>query len=145
MDEETKKMLQNLAQQQARTADAAAMTIDKKPFTINLHMVYGAIGINILIAWTVIGWIKDVDDVVQKSKQAPAALESIKTNIAAAQSDIKDLRRITSETDARVTKQETTLINMQDATRPTSTDPAKVLLEIKDLKNDVKRVLDKAR
>ena len=71
MDEETKKLLQNMAQQQARMAEAANTTIDKKPFTVNLHMVYAALAVLVFVGWTCIGWIKDVDTAMLKSKQAP--------------------------------------------------------------------------
>lgn len=146
MDEETKKLLQNLAQQQARSAEAANMvTIDKKPFAINLHMIYGAIGVNILVAWTVIGWIKDVNEAVQKSRQAPAVVETVKNHVAATGTEIKELRRITSETDARITKQEIAVGNIQDAIRGLASDQAKVLAEIKDLKKDITRQTEKGR
>lgn len=152
MDEETKKLLQNMAQQQARLAEAANTTIDKKPFTVNLHILYGALGALGFAAWVGIGWIKDVDAAMLKSKQAPVEVESVKTNVetvkssvATVQGDIKDLRRITTETDARLTKQEASIQEIREAIRAVGSDQAKVLAEIQGLKKDVTRILENRR
>lgn len=152
MDEETKKLLQNMAQQQARMADAANTTIDKKPFTVNLHILYGALAVLAGMAWVGIGWIKDVDAAMLKTKQAPVEVESVKTNVetvkasvATAQGDIKDLRRITTETDARLTKQEASIQEIREAIRAVGSDQAKVLGEIQGLKKDVGRILENRR
>lgn len=152
MDEETKKLLQNLAQQQARLTEAANTTIDKKPFTVNLHILYGALALLGGLAWVGIGWIKDVDAAMLKSKQAPVEVESVKTNVetvkssvATVQGDIKDLRRITTETDARLTKQEASVQEIRDAIRAVGSDQAKVLGELQGLKKDVARILENRR
>lgn len=152
MDEETKKLLQNMAQQQARLAEAANTTIDKKPFTVNLHILYGALALLGGLAWVGIGWIKDVDAAMLKSKQAPVEVESVKTNVetvkssvATVQGDIKDLRRITTETDARLTKQEASVQEIRDAIRAVGSDQAKVLGELQGLKKDVARILENRR
>ncbi len=152
MDEETKKLLQNMAQQQARLAEAANTTIDKKPFTVNLHMVYAALAVLVFVGWTCIGWIKDVDAAMLKTKQAPVEVESVKTNIetvkssvAAVQGDIKDLRRITTETDARIAKQEKAASDLQEAIRAVGADQGKLVADIQVIKKDVNRLMEPRR
>ena len=152
MDEETKKLLQNLAQQQARMAEAANTTIDKKPFTVNLHMVYAALAVLVVVGWTCIGWIKDVDAAMLKTKQAPVEVESVKSSVeavkssvATVQADIKDLRRITTETDARLTKQEASTQEIREAVRAVGSDQAKVISDVQILKKDVTRLMETRR
>lgn len=152
MDEETKKLLQNMAQQQARLAEAANTTIDKKPFTVNLHMVYAALGALGFAAWVGIGWIKDVDAAMLKSKQAPIEVESVKANVetvkssvATVQGDIKDLRRITAEADARIAKQEKSAGDLQEAVRAVGADQGKLVADIQILKKDVNRLMETRR